>query len=223
MFYIFKIYDIKSKRQGSPPHASHTINTIHHQRWKLGLKIQGSDRFTALRLEVSENAQRLNLETAVEKMSKKLPSYGSLTRKEDEDPTASQFDASNTYYLKADSARSTSKFLLVAAPLLFAALLMGGIVYFLSRDFHHLYPGRGGDPSYNPNHHGNEKENTVVVQQQPQDHGTAPPMSPSSTSDDDARAASGGACSAHTACQALGLVGECCPTIQGTSLRCCDG
>jgi len=51
---------------------------------------------------------------------------------------------------------------------------------------------------------------------------TPPPASNGEEMDDSAGATSASSCEAHISCLDLGLRGECCPTLQGNTLGCCD-
>lgn len=149
---------------------------------------------------------------AIDKMPD-LPSYGSLKNNvEEEEATDTSFQTENAYYLKDATPMSAKKFLLLAVPILGAVLMMGGIVIFLLRDFGHLYPGRGGDRGYSfPNGGGSEHTTTTA----------------SSSADDttfhrgsSSKSSASSKCTSYPKCSPL--TGQCCPTLDGVFLECCN-
>ena len=158
--------------------------------------------------------------------SKKLPSYGAVASRgsNDEEHAADDqpFDAAHTYYLTDNTRWTVKKVLLVAVPILAAAMIVGGFAFFLLRDFSHLYPGRGGDKS-DYYAHGGEK----VVPSSSSTTGIDSPITPASSTTADYKSKSGSSkhddigatCGVHPDC--AHLLGNCCPTPEGKMLDCC--
>jgi hypothetical protein len=86
-------------------------------------------------------------------MADALPSYGSLkvsttaTTTAEEDPSESDFQEVDTYYLKPSPlsrSEKLKKLLVIGVPILAAVIIVGGAASLLFKDFDHLYPGPGG-------------------------------------------------------------------------------
>ena len=147
-------------------------------------------------------------------------SYGSARNAED--PT-DYFDADDTYYLKEGGGSSgptsqrLKKLLVTAFPIIIAALIVGGAVFYLLNDFGHLYPGRSGDPT-----HGGYKSSTTTTSSSNavDDFAPEPTQTKSTTKSTTTKSTAAAACSAHDSCS--GLEGNCCPTDDGKNLDCCN-
>lgn len=125
-------------------------------------------------------------------------SYGAVADPEGGDT----YDEKNTYYLNENESRfSWSRFSRAAIPIVIALVIMGGFAYGMSHGFNHLY----GPPKGSSDDRIKEDE----------------PWIPLDNSNDDYR---GGAytCADNEKCDALGLLGNCCPTNKGGMLECCD-
>jgi hypothetical protein len=150
------------------------------------------------------------------------------------------FDTDQTYYLRNGNHYRTQRWTAqriwnLLFPLLIAGLLMGGAALYLFHDFSHLYPGQGNGstPSYkdvsttttsseNTKSNGDENNNIYSTtttnsrssgkskNQQHHDHTTFV------TPNDDI----GASCSLHPDCSML--TGNCCPTVDGKTLECCN-
>lgn len=147
--------------------------------------------------------------------------YGSL-----EDPTdKGSFDEKNTYYLKETTLtreQRMRKLVLIATPIICAVILVGGAAFLLFRKFDFLYPGRHGsggggkEPSFNPP----TRIEHNSVEDQPD---SSPHSAPSILEDEKKRKSDvASSCTAHAKCAKLGILGECCPTTDGTFLQCCN-
>ena len=143
-------------------------------------------------------------------------SYGAVEADENAAVDRS-FDAESAYYLKPEPVpltpgQRTRKFLITALPIVVAVLIMGGFAWFLLRDFNNLYPGRGG---------GSGADATTVYDRPLPSSGKKSLDDSSSSSTAKHVDSSLAACSAHSACTKLELVGNCCPTDEGVVLGCC--
>jgi hypothetical protein len=162
-------------------------------------------------------------------------SYGSLTKNGDDDvveeegngraaAAAAAFQDGDTYYLKDSAPLSIKKVVLSAVPILGAVLLMGGIVLFLLRDFGRLYPGRGGDRNPLPDDYHPRTSPVVVVHSSSLDSNTDGDESSARHHSKDVSKESSSSssveCTAHPNCD--GLIGQCCPTLDGIQLECCN-
>jgi hypothetical protein len=136
------------------------------------------------------------------------------------------FDEKDTYYLKESTLSPEDrrrKCMRMAVPIILAVVIIGGFALFLLRDFEILYPGRSGgnnkvpsDPLF-PIGHTTGTDQTSEKQSDP-----TPQLKPNPSPPSDAGKNSGMAssCFAHKNCD--GLVGECCPTLDGVFLLCCN-
>jgi hypothetical protein len=178
-------------------------------------------------------------------MAKQKENYGTLAgASEDEEKqiaaaTDKSYDADHTYYLRDSGGGITArKLLLIAAPILAAVLIMGGISFVLFHDFNRLYPGRGGD-AYSNNRGGGGGGSTTTHTNVATVEGPSPspgssskhlPQSSSATSSTKKSSNTtdtvmseediGRSCSVHPDCSAL--LGDCCPTGGGVFLACCE-
>ena len=141
-------------------------------------------------------------------------SYGSV-----EGPAESKsFDEKDAYYLKESTLspeEKRRKCMRMAFPIITAILIIGGFALFLLRDFDILYPGRGGNK--------NNKEPSdpfIPGGSSGTDHISEKHASQSPPSNDGKKTNMATSCFAHDKCS--GLVGECCPTLDGIYLLCCD-
>ena len=123
------------------------------------------------------------------------------------------------------------KIVKIAVPIINAFVLIGGLAWFLLRDFGLLYPGPAGShvsdhaPAAVPTSSVQRVPAPTVVQPGKGLQPTAIPKYPasgsSSSSTTSMKSISGSTCAANSKCHALGLEGECCPTSAGTMLECC--
>jgi len=144
------------------------------------------------------------------------------------------FDAADAYYLKDGEGGGGSgrrrawkervkKCSLACVPLLAAVLIVGLAVFFLLRDFNHLYPGGGrggGEESRARNRNPNKDYEISNEDLEP----PAPHSSSSSSSSANTKSSSSGgssSCASHSKCAEAGLLGDCCPTTSGVVLECC--
>ncbi|CAB9519703.1 expressed unknown protein [Seminavis robusta] len=151
-----------------------------------------------------------------------VSNYGSV---EDQAEEGRSFDEKDTYYLnesRLTPEERKRKCLLLAVPLVLAVLIIGGFTLFLLRDFDFLYPGRNGG-----NRHRTPRTPIPVY---PSDTGsstatedtssTGTSTSTSTSTDSAAGSSPGASCLAHEKC--TGLTGDCCPSIDGLFLQCCN-
>jgi hypothetical protein len=124
------------------------------------------------------------------------------------------------------------KIVKIAVPMIIAVVLIGGLAWFLLRDFGQLYPGPAGTHTSD---HAPASVPTSSVQRVPvptnvqPEKGLQPAAIPkypssgssSSSSTKSTKSSIGSTCAANSKCSALGLTGECCPTAAGTMLECC--
>ena len=153
--------------------------------------------------------------------------YGSVEDQAATEAKDEAFDEKNAYYLKETTLTREQKIrkcTAVAVPLLAAVLLVGGAALYLLRDFDLLYPGRGSGNSQEPSNYIPSKyDQHTVVSEEPDSSSSkssthSGPSSSSSEKKDPSDMAS--SCVAHEKCS--GLVGECCPTLDGKFLLCCN-
>jgi hypothetical protein len=172
-----------------------------------------------------------------------LPSYGSVSQTDGTVGTrivgTDGFRESDLFYIKEPSLSRNERFkkyIALAFPILLAICVMGGLAWYLARDFNHLYPGQNsgsGDnkrktPIYNRGSSaGKAHSSTITTSDRPliskgphiagpdSPSFTVPAPSTKSTTSEES------SCTAHSKCKDLGLTGECCPTGEGTFLGCC--
>ncbi|KAG7348515.1 hypothetical protein IV203_017220 [Nitzschia inconspicua] len=138
----------------------------------------------------------------------------------------------------------TVKLIKIAVPVFIAVLLIGGLTWLLLGGFGNLYPGPSGSKPPDSSSYGrpiptpqstgsttSTKTTIDTTSTSSKSHSSvsepvaaAPKESPTtSTSTSTHSSATGGAaCSAHSHCDAIGLIGDCCPTTEGTMLDCCS-
>ena len=76
-----------------------------------------------------------------------MSGYGAVDTNEPMDAEAQPFNESDFLYLKEQKLTREEKFkkiILTTIPILVAFFIMGGIAYWLFKDFDHLYPGPSG-------------------------------------------------------------------------------
>ena len=141
-----------------------------------------------------------------------MSNYGSLEGQEE----GKSFDGRYLNETQLSPEERRRKCVLVAVPLITAILIIGGFALFLLRNFDMLYPGRNGngdapprrfDPSIPGGHSGTHSMSEKHLE-------TSPPANGGKKDD------MASSCFAHEKC--TGLVGECCPTLDGVFLGCCN-
>jgi len=156
--------------------------------------------------------------------------YGSVN---DDDQVAADrsFDENQAYYLKERQLtreQKIRKFSACAIPILAAILIIGGAAFYLLKDFNSLYPGHSGGnsnfqyPSVDRKADASAKSDTGSSSSSSNNSPMTPQTSGTSASvQSEEKHASdvASSCLAHEKCK--GLVGECCPTLDGTFLLCC--
>lgn len=153
--------------------------------------------------------------------------YGAIPETDDQGIDES-FDANNAYYLQGNGDCTPRKVFLVSVPLLGAALIVGGAVWYLLSDFNNLYPGRGGPSNDYPTKGvprpvmiPTRTESTHEISNVYPTKGVPRPVSiPTRTVSTHEIDDNNASCSAHLACSKL--LGECCPTGDGIFLSCCN-
>lgn len=111
------------------------------------------------------------------------------------------------------------KLTLVVVPLLAAVLIVGGAALFLFRDFDNLYPGHhssGKEPAIRIHASSSTTSSSSASDSSEQTTGTS--TAPVNEKKDESHLST--SCLAHEKCK--GLMGECCPTLEGTFLSCCN-
>ena len=166
--------------------------------------------------------------------------YGSVNKDDEEaagnnDNTNSYFKESDLYYYKEEELtkkEKTMKIIKACVPILIAVLLIGGFTWILVQNFGTLYPSPGQKQRIRPS-------TGIETSSSSSDH-TAPPndddiihapiltpiiskdttatTSTTSSTKDNGKSS----CSAYSKCFDLGLTGECCPTLAGDKLECCN-
>lgn len=160
------------------------------------------------------------------------PSSGN-ENKEAEEEQQQHFQETNLLYYKGrtlSQQEKTAKLIKIAVPIVIAILLIGGLAWFLLGDFGHLYPGPSGakQPGYSytissPAATPPTSSSEVSSKSHSGSSSSTTSSEPAPAPKDSSHSSSGAAaCSAHSACSTLGLVGECCPTSSGTMLECCS-
>jgi hypothetical protein len=180
-----------------------------------------------------KNEDDANDNTSIARQHAPQHTRGGGVRKQDE-----TFHEDQTYYLhRANMTSYYDRFrraLLVMLPIVVAAVLVGGAVFLLLRNFQYLYPSPSGSLHDRWSIH-QESENSVQVNDGVDSSISSVPYNAvrdhvSSTSlhssaailNNTAAAASAAACEANPLCAKLGLTGDCCPTQDGTTfLLCC--
>ena len=127
------------------------------------------------------------------------------------------FDVLDTYYLKdtPQSAREQRRKCLASlAPILLACMLMGGVTIWLLANFARLYPTSAVDRDYDSSTSGEHRGVPVPLAPSVVPP-TPPPMVPVNSSPE-------ADCKNNEKCHNLGLTGQCCPTLAGDNLICCN-
>ena len=144
----------------------------------------------------------------------------------------------NTQYIVSTAEESRRKCVNASIPVMLFVVLMSSIAFALSRDFNHLYPGRGGDPSSstsktNANGGSASKHSWVsedvetTTAPESTAHVSSKPTSGTINNVKDVQNAeaqdnSHADCSFHNKCIAANLTGICCPTPEDVLLDCCN-
>jgi hypothetical protein len=144
----------------------------------------------------------------------------------DDDP----FDANHTYYLKGDGRPywTTQRIWNLLLPLLVAGLLIGGAAAFLLRDFGTLYPGQGNGGTDTSQSIPSRSSTSSIKDSTNNDGNSGTSQSYSSNSSNKHHHKNdflppndaGATCSVHPDCSML--IGNCCPTVEGKMLECCN-
>ena len=165
--------------------------------------------------------------------------YGSVNKDDEEaagnnNNNNSYFKESDLYYYKEDELTKKEKMMKIiksCIPILIAVLLIGGITWILVQNFGTLYPSPGQRQRIRPStgiensssSHRNAPQNDddsihapILIPRTSKDT-TATTATTSSTKDNGKSS-----CSAYSKCFDLGLTGECCPTLAGDKLECCN-
>ncbi|KAL7442659.1 hypothetical protein ACHAXM_011985 [Skeletonema potamos] len=134
-------------------------------------------------------------------------SYGAIPRGDAEDNA--DFDETNLSYLK-QSSFSWNRFCRATVPIIIALLIMGGFAFGMGHGFGNLYgpPKSSGDNSIK------NKENWYSSD----DTSSSASIASNSAA---TKSSAGAECAANSKCNALGLIGDCCPH-DGVMLGCCD-
>jgi len=143
---------------------------------------------------------------------------------EDKDGEVATDPIEYTQYIVTTPEERRRKCMNALTPVLLFLCMMGAIVYALSRDFDHLYPGHQREQ---PHSHKNPTHWTVKTNK----GGDRGRVHASNTNSLDVEAApidkpaidySHADCSYHHKCLAALLTGICCPTLEGIDLDCCN-
>jgi hypothetical protein len=165
--------------------------------------------------------------------------YGSVNKDDEEaagnnNNNNSYFKESDLYYYKEDKLTNKEKMTKViksCVPILIAVLLIGGITWILVQNFGTLYPSPGqrqrirpsdGIKTASSSHHNAPTDDdgsihAPILTPRISKDTTATTTTTSSTKDNGESS-----CSAYSKCFDLGLSGECCPTLAGDKLECCN-
>jgi hypothetical protein len=138
------------------------------------------------------------------------------------------YDADNTYYLKGDGRRiwTPERIWNLVLPLLIAGLLVGGAAMFLLRDFGTLYPGQGNTrtstsiPSGSTTFSNKDTTNDDEIAAKSHSSSSSSNIKQHHTKNFIPPNDVGASCTVHPDCSML--VGNCCPTVEGKMLECCD-
>jgi hypothetical protein len=166
--------------------------------------------------------------------------YGSVNKDDEEaagnnNNNNSYFKESDLYYYKEDDLTKKEKLMKIiksCIPILIAVLLIGGITWILVQNFGTLYPSPGQRQRIRPST-GIENSSSSSHHNAPlndDDSIHAPILTPRTSKDTTATTATTSStkdngkssCSAYSKCFDLGLTGECCPTLAGDKLECCN-
>lgn len=176
--------------------------------------------------------------------------YGAIDTSEPDDTERQEElkESDFIYFLKDKNATREDrlkKFILGAVPLVIAVILMGGIGFWLFKDFDHLYPGPSGSrsspnlkprgppinspqdsaPDYFPAPSDSDPSPPTTSNLKPRGPPIGTPVAPAPSPMKPPASFSSGNdvdCSAIPACNKLGLTGLCCPTGEGVMLGCCS-
>ena len=169
--------------------------------------------------------------------------YGSVNKDDEEaagnnNNNNSYFKESDLYYYKEDELTKKEKMMKIiksCIPILIAVLLIGGITWILVQNFGTLYPSPGqrqrirpstgietSSSSSSSSHHNaplndDDSIHAPILTPRTSKDTTATTATTSSTKDNGKSS-----CSAYSKCFDLGLTGECCPTLAGGKLECCN-
>mmetsp|Transcript_28644 Transcript_28644/g.32893 ORF Transcript_28644/g.32893 Transcript_28644/m.32893 type:complete len:158 (+) Transcript_28644:257-730(+) len=148
--------------------------------------------------------------------------YGSITERNDGEVESGTKEETNEPFLSEDDGdyryiTSTSedqrrKCLNAFFPVMIFVLLMGSIVFALLRNFDTLYPGHGDSAKSSRRPSNTNEHKSYVVPTTDADNGNHQASKDFLYSD----------CTYHSKCDAIGLIGQCCPTPEGINLDCCN-
>ena len=142
-----------------------------------------------------------------------------------------EYKVENTRFLTSTNEERRRQFLNALFPVLMFVLIMGSIVFLLSKDFNHLYPGPSGDVK---NHGGglyHEESSSESPRPISTNINSSTSMSANSEPDENTPKAKENQnseagyipqCSSYIKCNSAGLTGLCCPTSEGIFLDCCN-
>ena len=165
--------------------------------------------------------------------------YGSVNKDDEEaagnnNNNNSYFKESDLYYYKEDELTKKEKMMKIiksCIPILIAVLLIGGITWILVQNFGTLYPSPGQRQRIRPStgiETSSSSHHNAPLNDDDSIH--APTLTPRTSKDTTATTATTSStkdngkssCSAYSKCFDLGLTGECCPTLAGDKLECCN-
>lgn len=147
--------------------------------------------------------------------------YGSVNDDEEKSGAASSnnnFDESDLYFINDDELTKKEKAVKAfntAVPVIIPVFFVGVLVYLLLHNFAFFYPG-GGAQNIPSKHPMNSNSNpTKTTERTHHNNYTSSAPLP-------AKISFGSFCTANPQCAKMGLIGECCPTGNGVSLKCCS-
>lgn len=147
--------------------------------------------------------------------------YGSIEEGASPPAVTNYEESYDTQYIVSTAEEKRRRCLNGFFPVMIFVLLMGSIVYAITRDFSHLYPWSHVAHKGNRANGGGGGASDVVTTSSSASN--TPYVSHNSHSDitQESSGTSSSSCSLYSKCSDLGLTGQCCPTKSGIRLECC--
>ncbi len=149
--------------------------------------------------------------------------YGSIEEGASPPAVTNYEESYDTQYIVSTAEERRRKCLNGFFPVMIFVLLMGSIVYAITRDFSHLYPWSHVAHKGNRASGGEGASDVVTTSSSASNAPYVPHNSHSDvTPESSGKSTSPSTCSLYSKCSDLGLSGQCCPTRSGIQLECCN-
>ena len=141
-----------------------------------------------------------------------------------------EYNVENTRFLTSTNEERRRQFLSALFPIILFLLIMGSIVFLLSKDFNHLYPGPDGDTKnhggslYHEESSSEPRPTSINMNSSTSMSANSEPVENTQVTKDTQNSEAGYTpqCTSHSKCNSAGLTGLCCPTAEGIFLECCN-